>query len=99
MSAMSDSQVREIARPILGEMLKPVAVEDVFVRAEDDFDGEEILRMTARVSAHVSARQIIDATYAVMMALRGQNDPRYVFLDARTLKQETAVAYEDEDVE
>ena len=91
---MTDAEARVLAEPILAERFKRFGFRDVVVRAERDFDGESILRMTADVDKNVPARAIIDTLDSVRQALLDHGEERFVFLSTKTPQQD--IVDEDE---
>jgi len=93
---LSPEDVREVALPLLRQRLGRFAFDDVSVREEEDFDGENVLRLTADVAVKVPAKALIDVTADIHSALRRQGDERYVYVSTRRPGSEKQG---DEDVE
>lgn len=95
MRTMTESEVKDIASPILGKQFASYGFEGVTVEEEEDFDGENILRVIANVRDQVPAKRLIDTLDTIRAALLSQGEGRFVFLSARSQEEDVT---DDEEV-
>jgi hypothetical protein len=79
---MNMTQVKEVVTGVLSKQFAKNGYSSADVKIEEDFDGEEIIRVTVHLSQPV---ENIDELYASVGEIRDQlqleGDKRYVFLD------------------
>lgn len=85
---MTDAAVKRVARPLLAKRFKKYGLKDLFVSEEEDFDGENILRMIAQVEKPVPTDELVSAIGDVRTALLEKGEERFVFMRARVGKDE-----------
>ncbi|MEF2073894.1 hypothetical protein [Consotaella aegiceratis] len=81
---MSEDDVQRIARELLSHRFADYDFQSVSVSAEEDFDGEPILRLAVDVRGHVPAKAVIDAIDAIRETLLARGESRFVFLSTKT---------------
>ena len=80
---LSVDEARAVALKLLGKKLAAYGFKDVQVSEEADFDGAEVIRMTAEVTEEVPVRELIGVTTDIMNALSRQSDDRFVYLSTQ----------------
>ncbi len=77
-----NAEIKKIAEAVLQTQFASSKIVDCRVDAEEDFDGAEIVRVTAVSEIPVDdARKRLAANTAIREALLQRGDDRYVFLD------------------
>jgi hypothetical protein len=78
---MTDQQIEKTVSRILAERVPDAGFRGAEVRSDIDFDGESIIRVTARYD-HRPAREdaLIDVVHALRSELMKQGEERFVFL-------------------
>jgi hypothetical protein len=77
-----NSEIQKIAEQVLKTRLASSRIVDCTVASEEDFDGEEIIRVTAVSEIPVEdPRERLAANTAIRDELLRRGDKRYVFLD------------------
>jgi hypothetical protein len=93
---MTDTEINEIVGGILRDRLKQFGFAQSDVRSESDFDGDPIIRVTARYeNGRVPSDRLVDSLHAIRSELLSRGEERFVFLDSEYPGQEEA----DEDAE
>ena len=79
---LSDEAIADIATEIIRGSTDPASV-SVEVRSDQDFDGTEIIRVTARYSRRPQgeAYRGLDPMHDIRTALLAQGEDRFVFLE------------------
>lgn len=71
-------EIEEIAVPTLARILDDFGFASVETTEDQDFDGESIIRMTAKVQSRVPAKTVIDSLDAVRTELLRIGEERFV---------------------
>ncbi|MGA8170716.1 MAG: hypothetical protein WB816_07785 [Methylocystis sp.] len=78
---MNMTQVREVVTGVLSERLAKNGYSSADVKAEEDFDGEEIIRVTVHLARQVEdIDELYDSVGAIRDRLQQEGDRRFVFL-------------------
>lgn len=94
------SEIQEIAKRVLSSRFAANRIVDCRVSAEEDFDGEEIVRVTAVSEIPVEdARERLAANIAIQDELRRRGDDRYVFLDIEASSEQPDLDEDDQEPE
>ena len=80
---LSETEVLQIADPILAKALYDFGYCGLSVEEVEDFDGAHIFRLTANVAEKVPARVIIDASQQIHFDLRTLGEDRFVILSTK----------------
>ncbi len=79
---LSEVQVKQIALPILQRELGAVGLSGAQIIFEQDFDGEQIIRIQANLNTPTSrSDKVLASMDAIRAALMEQGDDRFVFVD------------------
>ena len=90
------AEVAIIANAILGEEFRTYGFRHLDVDEVEDFDGEFIFKMTAKVDAKVPASVLINAIAKINGALRAQGDVRFVNLSTQIGEIEEIISDEED---
>ncbi len=75
-------EVDAIAKAVLSEKLSQDGFIGSDVWFEDDFDGEEIIRVKAKLEKHIDdVEKIMSSVSEIRLRLLDRDDDRFVFLD------------------
>lgn len=78
---LNKSQVETIVADVLREQLGGYGFAKADIGYEEDFDGEEIIRLTAHLDTPVEdVRVMMESADAIRVRLLDADDTRYVFL-------------------
>jgi hypothetical protein len=80
---LSESEVYEIAEPILAKAFNDFGYCGSLIEEVEDFDGAHIFRLTASLAEIVPARVIIDANQEIHNKLRALGEDRFVILSTK----------------
>lgn len=80
---LSPDQVRDLVLPLVRRSLLDQGFRGLTIKEEVDFDGVDIIRVTAEVDQRVDARRLIDLNDDLQLAVRAKGDSRFVFLRTR----------------
>lgn len=93
---MNLTQITEVVTPILKHRFQANGFHDTQVSSEEDFDGEIVLRVKARMKTPVAVMERVDATLEIKDALEQRGESRAVYLEVDT--GESASETSDEEV-
>lgn len=95
---MQNSEIQKIAENVLKSQLASSKIVDCRVESEQDFDGEEIVRVTAVSEIPVEdARLRLAANTAIQDELHRLGDDRYVFLDIEVSSEQLDEEEDDQE--
>lgn len=79
---MNLSQVKEVVTGVLSQRFAKNGYSRADVNVEEDFDGEEIIRVTVHVARPVeNVDELYDSVGEIRNRLQQEGDKRYVFLN------------------
>jgi len=97
---MQNSDIQKIAEGVLKSQMTSSKILDCRVESERDFDGEEIVRVTAVSEIPVEdARLRLAANTAIQDELHRLGDDRYVFLDIEVSSEQIDEEEDDQESE
>lgn len=95
---MQNSEIQKIAERVLKSELASSKIVDCRVGVEEDFDGKEIVRVTAVSEIPVEdARKRLAANTAIRDELLQHGDDRYVFLDIEVSSEQLDEEEDDQE--
>lgn len=95
-TALTDDEVAKIIRKILSREFKDLGFEHVAVNSEEDFDGDSIIRVNAKLkSGTAPAERLSKALHNIRSELIDRGEDRFVFLSSAQPDDE----FIEEDVE
>lgn len=94
---MTIAQINEIVAPILQHRFQANVFKGSGVSSEEDFDGEVVLRVTARITRPADVMDRVDATLEIKGVLEQKGENRVVYLDVATNDEQDASEHSDED--
>jgi hypothetical protein len=78
---MNLSQVKEVVTGVLSQRLAKNGYSSADVKVEEDFDGEEVIRVTVHLARPVDdTGELYDSAGEIRTRLQQEGDKRYVFL-------------------
>ena len=81
---MNLTQISEIVTPILRHRFHSKGLKGTDVSSEEDFDGEIVLRVKARMDTPIEVMERVDAALEIKDALEKKGESRLVYLDVET---------------
>jgi hypothetical protein len=92
-------EIDAIVTPLLTEAFKDYGYKDKFIREDETFDGDPIIRVTADVAQPVPAEELAKTLSRIHDALRAKDEERFVFLSAPGPEKLLTGDQEDEDLD
>lgn len=94
-----EAKVKEIVSKVMEEKFGTSELRDKEVDFEDDFDGEQIIRVTAVFRTDsVASESLFEAATAIRTQLKQAGDDRFVFVQ-RKPPENAGAEREDEDLD
>ena len=90
--------VSDIVTPILKSRFQAKGFQGSNVFTEEDFDGEVVVRVKARLATPIEVMDRVDATLEIKDALEQKGESRTVYLDVATEDEENASESPDEEI-
>ena len=81
---MNMTQISEIVTPILQHRFHDKGFRGTDVSSEEDFDGEIVLKVKARMDAPIEVMERVDAALEIKDALEQNGESRLVYLVVET---------------
>lgn len=95
-AVMTDDQITEIVTKVLRREFKGLGLERVLVNSEEDFDGDSIIRVNAKLKDGTApADRLAKALHDIRSELIDRGEDRFVFLSSA----QPDVEFIEEDVE
>lgn len=80
---MTDEEIRKVVTKVLRRSFKGLGLERVTVISENDFDGDPIIRVNARLRTGLApAQRLVNALHEIRSELIGKGEDRFVFLSS-----------------
>lgn len=94
---LAPEEIDKIVTPLLSEAFKNYGFNKAYIKEDETFDGEPIIRVRAEVEEAVPARELVRILGRIHDALRAGSDERIVFLSAPGPATNAPAGDEDED--
>jgi hypothetical protein len=95
---MTLPEISDIVTPILKSRFQAKGFQGSNVFTEEDFDGEVVVRVKARLATPIEVMDRVDATLEIKDALEQKGESRTVYLDVATEGEENASESPDEGI-